>query len=116
MSKLNIEDSFHDIMIKMSEGNPGALNCIFKLKEKHNNDIKWIHSMLAFDTMELYGSYLYMFVNDCCDNDYSKVIQIIEAWQKGEIPIDEINNRIKLVGRGLPFDDLLEVKNEKADN
>ena len=110
MARLQLMDSMYDIIVKMSDGNPGAISFIMELKVQYNNDAQWVQALLAFDMMELYGSQLYMLWNDSCDRDCTKVIKIVEAYKRGKITNTDIDERIKNVGYGQKFDDLLEVK------
>ena len=109
MSKLELSDSFDKIMIKLSEGNPGALNVLFEIMKENNNDLlKSIPIFIMIDSMELYGSYLYMLWNDCCNKDIHKTIKVIDLYKRGEIGQPTLNERIRNVGRGKSFDDLLK--------
>lgn len=107
MSKLQLQDSLHDVLIKMSEGNPGALSCIMGLKDQMK-ETDWVQALLAFDMVECYGSHLYMVWNDACDRDYDKFKKVITAIKKQRITKETIIDRVKNVGRAKSFDDLLE--------
>lgn len=108
MTKLLLTDNFNDIVLKMSEGNLGAMTTIFEIFKAKNNDvIDVIPMFLTLDVMELYGSHLYMLWNDCCNRDVEKVIKVIEAYRSGMINNTHIYERIKNVGYGKSFDDLL---------
>lgn len=109
MSKLELKDNLNDIIIKLSEGNPGAITVLFEImKCKDNDPIEYLGIFLTIDTMELYGSHLYMLWNDCCDRNIKQTLDVIEAYRKRKITNNDINERIKNVGYGKPFDDLLE--------
>ena len=113
MSKLNMHETFSDIILKLSEGNPGAMTTLFEImKHFDNNEVEFLGTFLVIDSMELYGSHLYMLWNDCCDRDISKVIKVIRKYCDGEISDNDISERIKNVGYGKSFDDLLEAKND----
>ncbi len=109
MSKINLNDKFSDIIIKLSEGNPGAMTTLFEImKVKKNEEISCISTFLVIDTMELYGSHLYMLWNDCCNRDINETLNVINNYQLGKITNIDINERIKNVGYGKSFADLLE--------
>lgn len=108
MTKLLLTDNFDDIVLKMSEGNPGAMTTIFEIFKAKNNDvIDAIPLFLTLDMMGLYGSHLYMLWNDSCNRDVEKVIKVIEAYRSGTINNVHIYERIQNVGYGKSFDDLL---------
>ncbi len=101
MTKIKITDSVRDIMVKMSEGNPGALTVlILPIKE---DEMNLVTRILALDTMNLYGSKLYMLWNDCCDRDLQKVKNIIDAWKSGKITSEIIHKAVS-GGRGTPIE------------
>lgn len=108
MCKLEFKDNFSDMILKLSEGNPGAMTTLFEiLKYKDNDPLKFLGTFLVIDTMELYGRHLYMLWNDCCNRNVKKVLDVIKGYQLGEITNYDINQRIKNVSYGKSFDDLL---------
>lgn len=108
-TKLGLTDSLQDIIIKLSEGNPGAMSFIFEIiKYQENNPIKLVEEFLTIDSMHLYGSHLYMLWNDCCNRDVEKSLKIIKGYRLGNIKDSDIKERIINVSYGISFDDLLE--------
>lgn len=89
MSRIKLNDSAMDIMIKMSEGNPGALTFMMQLFED-NLDNAFMHC-LRFDNMGLYGSRLYQLWNDCCGRDMQTVNKVLKQFDDNEI-IKHIDN------------------------
>lgn len=111
MSKIEMSDNFGEIIIKLSEGNPGAMSFLFEIAKAKNNDpSQFLGTFLVLDTIKLYGSYLYMLWNDCCERNLEKSLKVIELYQNGKVTDLDINERIKNVGYGKSFDDLLEAK------
>ena len=107
-SRIDLNDNFAQTITKMCEGNPGALNVLISIMKKYENDFNKIFPVLCvIDTMHLYGSHLYMLWNDCCDRDLNKTLKVIDYYCQGKINDNDINERIKSVGRGKSFDDLL---------
>lgn len=103
------DNRLNGILINMSEGNPGSLRVLFEILEAKKNDI--LASLEVFSTlnaMRLYGAHLYMLWNDCCGNDINKTLLVIQKYREGKITDDDINERIKNVGYGLSFDDLIK--------
>lgn len=106
--KLELKDNVNDMICKLAEGNPGALNTLFEIMNYYGgNPYRYLEKFLLIDAMKLYGSHLYMLWNDCCDRNTKKVLKVIEEYQKENITNDDINERIKNVGYGKSFDDLL---------
>ena len=107
--KIKITDTMYDIIIKLSEGNPGALSFLFEIIKYYGNDqANLIADFLIIDNMRLYGSYLYMLWNDCCNRDVKKSLEVIKGYRLGHIKDSDIKERIINVGYGMPFDDLIE--------
>lgn len=108
MSRLKMTDSTMDIVIKMSDGNPGAMSTVMELLQEVNKDIRNIGVILFLDSpLELYGSQLYQLWNDCCGRDIQKVIKIVNLCAKGEITKDEFLRHVNQP-YGIPFE-ILEV-------
>lgn len=106
MSRLNIFGTLEDNFISFAGGNPGALNTLFELMKEAKDRTALF--LLTLDKMELYESHLYMLWNDCCNRDIKKMIKILELYEREIITQQDINKRIKSVGRGQSFDDFLE--------
>lgn len=103
MSKLSMTtDSTMDIVIKMSEGNPGAMATMMELIKETEKDIGNMSVIFFIDTLELYGSRLYQLWNDCCNRDISKVIEVVNSCMGGKISREEFFHHIDQP-RGIPF-------------
>ena len=111
MNKIKLEDSMMDIIVKMSEGNPGALTCLMSIMDKKDwfggaNSLVYI---LTFDTLGLYGSELYMLWNDCCDRNLEKLELVLRNYQMGKLSNTEIHKNLSQ-GRGTPFENLVSLE------
>ncbi len=107
MGKINLNDTALDVIIKLSEGNPGAITTLTELANSYKSFFEVAPDYLTIDTMGLYDSQLYMLWNDCCDRNIEKVKQIIKLYREGKITSRDIDERIKNGGRGKSFDDLI---------
>lgn len=110
MARLNIFGTFADNFISFAGGNPGALNTLFELQKEAKDRTALF--LLTLDRMELYESYLYMLWNDCCNRDIKKLIKILELYEREIITQQDIDERIKNVGYGRNFDDLIKESEE----
>lgn len=109
MHKIKIGDSLKDIIYKISEGNPGVIAFILELSNLCDKKaINFVKLLMIIDSMELYGSSLYMLWNDSCGRDINKSIKIIQAFRVGIITKQHIKERILNVGYGKSFDDLVK--------
>ena len=100
-TRLSDTDGIMEITMKMSEGNPGALNAIIGLMQKPDG----IMYVLACDMIGIYGSRLYMLWNDCCGRSFDKFIRVIKGWQAGKLKAEEILEHVS-GGWGTPFEGL----------
>lgn len=107
MSKINLKDTVQDVIVKLSEGNPGALTTLTELANSYKNFLDVVPDYLTIDMMGLYGSKLYMLWNDCCNRNIEKFKQIIKLYREGKITSIDIDDRVKNVGYGKSFDDLI---------
>lgn len=100
-ARIELTDTPINAIVKMSEGNPGAMSFMAQaLKEPEN----LILIILPLDTLEIYGSKIYMLWNDACDRDIKKVKRVIERWRTGELTKEEIHTNLNR-GRALPFEE-----------
>lgn len=107
MGRLKLEDSVQDTIFKYSGGNPGALTFLIQLIQVREHD--FFVDFMTIDNMELYEDKLYMLWNDSCNRDIQKVIKIFKLYRLGVIKKQDIEDRVKNVGYGKSFDDLLEI-------
>lgn len=97
--RLKVDDTLHDIVVKMSDGNPGCVSFLLNfIKESYDGAFK----ILAFDKMELYGENLYKLWNDCCNREIDEVNKVLDAWYKGKISTQEIIDNVSKP-YGTPF-------------
>ena len=93
MGRLKIFETTTQNFINFAGGNPGAITTLFEL-QKVVQDKTAIY-LITLDKMELYEDKLYMLWNDCCNRDISKVIKILDYYEKGiinQIDIDEMQD------------------------
>lgn len=98
MSRIKITDTIQDVAMKMSDGNPGALQVTLDLVR---DDITYL---FLCDTIGLYGEKLYMLWNDCCDRDLERMKKVLFAARTGKISEATILKHLD-GGYGKPFED-----------
>ena len=99
MGKIKEDMSVKDVIITMSEGNPGALTCMMQMLQL---DPMALQDILYFDSMEIYGPKIYMLWNDCCKRDMIKFKDTIKYLRSGSVSKDEIHENLNRI-RALPF-------------
>jgi hypothetical protein len=91
MSRIQLKDTEKDVLIKMSDGNPGALTAMMEMLEK-DKDIDpqafrgGMSAILLLDTFEIYGTDIYILWNDQCNRDVRRLLMLLRAVQLGFIP------------------------------
>jgi len=100
MEKINGNMSIMDIMMTMSEGNPGALTILMQMI----GDPTGILDILTCDSLEIRGSKLYMLWNDCCERNYAKFKRTLAMLKVGLFSQEEIQKNLSLT-RAIPFID-----------
>jgi len=107
MAKIGLTDSTVDVLFKMSEGNPGALQVIMGILEQGDkidpeNAFGGLGTVMLLDTYEIYGPRIYMLCSDCCRKDLVAVFTMVRAVQMGMHSVEELNASIgtDLGGRG----------------
>ena len=87
MSRIQLSDTIQDIIVKMSDGNPGALGALLELvkntSEIDPDTIPGIGHVMALDSHEIYGSHIYILWNDVCGRDIYKFVLLLRATQLG---------------------------------
>ena len=96
MSRIKSDDNVQDILIKMSEGNPGALAAMMEILEKHNEidpqaAMGGLGAILILDTWGIYGTEIYVLFSDKCGKDVRKMLMLIRATQLGLFPQSRLN-------------------------
>ena len=120
-TKINLDDTAQDMVIKLSEGNPGALTvCLDILQKGKSIDPDGfdggIGSLLLFDSMSLYGSRIWMLYKDVCGEDLVKTVAMLRAWQLGFVSEDNLNHAIDNYGNGIDKDDLFKQVKDRLPN
>lgn len=90
MSKITLADNAMSAVIKMCEGNPGAMTALMEVVKygeqvDPNDFMGGLEKILALDTLEIYGTDIYVLWNDICDRNTSKMIAVLRANQLGFI-------------------------------
>jgi hypothetical protein len=87
MSKIQLTDTASDILVEISEGNPGAASVLIRiLKEGAAIDPQdafgSLGAIFALDTHHIYGSKIWMLYKDVRGQDLVKMIPIASMARK----------------------------------
>jgi hypothetical protein len=97
MSKLKLDMTTMDMILVMSEGNPGALTVVMQLLEREDG----FPTILCLDSLGLYGSKVYMLWSDVCKKNLDLMTNILLEYRRGNIKKEELFFAIDHYGKGL---------------
>ena len=88
MCKIELNDTTMSIMMKMSEGNPGAVSALIEIMQKHDEIdpqalMGPIGAIMILDTWKIYGTDIYVLFSDKCNRDVRKMLMLMRATQLG---------------------------------
>ena len=111
ITKIHLTDSMMDILIKMSEGNPGALTvCLQIIKDGEQIDpdhgLGGIGIILKLDTLKLYGPKIWMLYKDVCDENLSEMIAVLRGWQLGFLNERQLQHAVDNYGEGINLEEI----------
>jgi hypothetical protein len=94
-TRIQLEDSIQDIIIKMSDGNPGATTTLIEVIKNDGrvdpqSTFAGVGSILLLDSFGIYGSSIYILYNDKCKRDIRRFIMLLRAVQLGFIRVDRL--------------------------
>lgn len=80
MARIQLTDTGMDIVVKMCDGNPGAMTVLIELMQK-----KDFPSILSLDSHEIYGTDIYVLWNDICNRNLDHLRAVLMASHMGFI-------------------------------
>lgn len=120
--RINLNDDYSSVLIKLAEGNPGALTAMIEMcKAKPTVDPDSATGVLgilhSLDDYGIYGTDIYVLFSDICGRNAAKTIAVLRAVQLGlftrEILADACH-RQDYSGRDMvPVDELCEKVKEQ---
>ena len=91
-NRINPYMGLKEVISTMSEGNPGAMECIGLMFIDDPYDTAL--DLLLLDELEIYGSKLYMLWDDCCKRDVKKMRETIQAFRDKKFSKEEIHKNL----------------------
>jgi hypothetical protein len=117
-TRLCLTDTTQSAIIKMAEGNPGAVSvCIQLLKGEAAIDpdsvLGGLGGILMLDTLELYGSSIWMLYKDVCNKDLTSMCAVLRGYQLGFLTATQIRHAIENYGEGIDCSEVLASVKER---
>lgn len=124
--RIKLTDNTMTVIMKMSEGNPGAMNVLMQLLSEQSktidpdNMLGGLGVVLSLDSIGIYGTDIYVLNSDLCDRNLAKMLAVLRACQLGLFSRDVLKDachRQDYSGRNLvPVDDLYLKVKERLPN
>lgn len=88
MSRIKLTDSIKDVVVKMSNGNPGAMSALMEMLSKGktidpDEHMQGLSPILMLDTLGIYGTDIYVLHSDICGRNLAKTLAVIRSTQLG---------------------------------
>jgi len=99
-SRIQLTDTILDVVIKMSGGNPGAMEAVVRLQKEaaaiDPDDIMGgLGCVLFLDTLSIYDSNIYLLYNDICRRDLPSMVALLRAVQLGYLSSAALTEAIR---------------------
>lgn len=89
--RITLEDNKMSAIIKMVDGNPGAMDAVMDLMNKSpeidpQSAFGELGPLLSLDSHGIYGTDIYILYNDKCGSDARKMLMLLRSVQLGFLP------------------------------
>ena len=84
--RIKLTDNIMDVVLKMSDSNPGAMNTLMQIIEYGRTESiqgGGLRYILLLDSLGIYGTDMYVLNSDICQGDISKMLAVLDAVQFG---------------------------------
>lgn len=88
--KVTLEDTLQDVIVKMSEGNPGALTTLISLAKEPDG----LMLILDLDDMNIRGLQICVGFSDVADKDFDKFKELVRKRDKDMVR--KINEEMRM--------------------
>jgi len=120
-TRIGLDDTLMSSMVKLSEGNPGALNVLLQLSSQNaeidpHDFAGALGSILSLDSHAIYGPRIWMLFKDVCGENITKVVVCLRAVQLGFISEEKLAHAIDNRGAGIDVNELHNKVCAQLDN
>jgi hypothetical protein len=97
--RINLMDSVADVVFKMSDGNPGAVNVLVRLLKDGaaidpDDFVGGLGVILSLDTHDIYGSHIWILFKDVSGSDLVTMCALLRGVQLGYLSESELVSAI----------------------
>lgn len=110
--RIKLDMSLLDVMVELSDGNPGALTVLMQLARQASaidpdSALGALGPLCSLDTLDCYGSRIWKFYKDVCGQNINTMMGVLRANQMGFIGAADINRAIDVDRMALDIPHLL---------
>jgi hypothetical protein len=123
--RIKLGDTTMSAIIKMSEGNPGAMSTLMEIISKNpeidpDDLMQGFGPILHLDSIGIYGTDIYILYNDICERDITETLAVLRSVQlgifKGNILKDACHRQDRSGKSMVPVDELYAKVKEMLPN
>jgi hypothetical protein len=120
MTRLTLEMNAVEMIIVLSEGNPGAVTVMSRLfQEAPSIDpqaaLGGYGYLFDLDALSIYGPRIWMLYKDVCKEDLLSMVALLRANQLGFLNESSLNNAIDNYGQGIDLPEILKRVEEELE-
>ena len=92
MNKIKPTDNTSDVIIKLCDGNIGAMNCLIELFEEPSLRVEFSLNSLFLDSLQINGTDIYVLYGVICNKNVFKMAAVIKATRLGLFSSDVLKD------------------------
>jgi hypothetical protein len=97
--RIDLADTMMDVLVKMSDGNPGALTAMMEIladdgKTDPDSVFGSLGTIMSLDTADIYGTDIYLLWNDVCKRNTAELIGVMRAVQLGFVSHEAVRTML----------------------
>ena len=108
--KITGDMSIMDMMMVMSEGNPGALTVLMQMMQDPRSTL----DILLLDSLDIRGSKIWMLYSDSCNKDMGKFERTLMVLRSGAFSTEVIQGNLNLCYAQPFLDDTITIEGVPA--
>lgn len=117
-TRITLDDNMQGAVIKLSDGNPGAVNVLMQLlttEEVIDPDsvLGPLGTILHLDSHGIYGSRIWMLYKDVCGENLNILVGICRAVQLGILGDSKLDHAIDNNGCGVNIEETMRAVKEQ---
>ena len=117
MPRIQLTDNLIDVVMKMSDGNRGAMSVCTQIVQQADGidpmGVPGLIYLLHLDTLEIYGPRIWMLYKDVCHHSMTDMLGLLRGYQLGFLSPAVLKNGIENYGDGIDIADILKQVSER---